>query len=397
VIVTVPAAPGVPDEPEIIGIWGRYARHLQRISRAHAQAGASHRFEEKPMSISSRPITSVVVTTLLAVGIGALALSPAGAGGDPDALARHRPLVWVRYTPASNSAALVVGGVDGSHQRQLTHPAPDIRDSEPVRSPDGTRVLFNREHPDGTVRIGLVEVRGGPVRFIDTGCEDPCFTDQGPGWTPDGNHLTFVRVVGPFDPVTGDAQSALQYTERLDGSHLKLLSAPGGYGERGEDNGVRFAPDGRYLVFIRDQHVNGVLHFAVFRMRPDSTHVRQLTPWGLDADRASISPARTGPTAGLVSFETHGGAFATQGDVALLPSSCMSIAACTEATRYVTHNAGTAKTSYAASWSPNGHRLAFAQEDGTGNVDIYTVRPNGRALRQVTDSPVPEYSPAWSQ
>lgn len=345
------------------------------------------------MSISLRqPIIGLVIATLSAVGF--CTASPAGATkAHPDGAADIRPLVWVRYDPATGAAGLVVGDVDGVDQHQLTHPGPGIRDSEPVRSPDGERVIFNREQPDGTVRIGIVKVRGGPVRFVDTGCQDPCFTDQGPGWTPDGNHLTFVRVVGPFDPVTGDAKSALQYTEQLDGSHLRLLSVPGDY----EDNAVRFSPDGSFLVFVRDQRIDGALHFAIFAMQPDSTHVRQLTPWNLDADRPSVSPARSGSTAGLVSFETHGGGSPTQGDIALLPASCTTIAACTDATRYVTHNTGTAKTSYAASWSPNGHHLAFAQEDGTGNVDIYTVQPDGRNQRQVTGSPVPEYSPAWSQ
>ena len=200
-------------------------------------------------------------------------------------------------------------------------------------------------------------------------------------------------MVGPFDPVTGDAVSALQYTERLDGTDLRLLSVPGDY----EDNGVRFAPGGRFLVFIRDQRIDGVLHFAIFRMRPDSTHVRRLTPWDLDADRPSVSPARSGPTAGLISFETNGGGFATQGDVALLPASCRTVAACTAATRLVTHNTGTTTTSYAATWSPTGKRLAFAQEDISGDVDIYTIRPDGRDQRRVTHAPVPEYSPAWSQ
>ncbi len=310
----------------------------------------------------------------------------------PGIRAVHRLLVWVRYTPSTHSAALVAGRLDGSQQRQLTHPEPGLSDGEPVRSPDGTRVIFHREFPDGTVRIGIVAVRGGPTRFIETSCQDPCFSDQGPAWTPDGNRLTFVRVMGPFDPVTGDAASALQYTERLDGTDLRLLSVPGAY----EDNTVRFSPDGRYMVFTRDQTVDGVLHFAIFRMRSDSTHVRQLTPWDLDADRPAVSPARFGPTSGLVSFETHGGGHPTQGDVALLPASCPTIEACSDATRLVTHDTGTTKTSYAASWSPSGHRLAFAQEDGSGNVDIYTIRPDGRNQRQVTHRPAPEYSPAWS-
>lgn len=304
-----------------------------------------------------------------------------------------RRLVWVRYDAAAGYAGLVVGDVDGRHPRQLTHPPAGIGDSDPVRSPDGTRVIFNREHSDGTVQIGIVNVAGGPVHFVNTNCLDPCFADVNPGWTPDGKHVTFTRVVGPFDPVTGDAASALPYSERLDGSDPTPLSVPGNY----EDNTPRFAPDGRYVVFVRDQTIDGVLRFAIFRRQAGSTHVHQLTPWNLNADRPSVSPARSGPTAGLVAFETHGGGSPTQGDVALLPASCRRISACTKATRYVTHNTGSTRTSYAASWSPTGRRLAVAQEDATGNVDIYTVRPDGQRRRQVTRSPAPEYAPAWSQ
>lgn len=132
-------------------------------------------------------------------------------------------------------------------------------------------------------------------------------------------------------------------------------------------------------------------------MNPDGTHVRRLTPWSLYADRPSVSPARSGPTAGLISFETNGGIAPTQGDVALLPASCRSVASCTKATRFVTHNIGTTKTSYAATWSPNGRRIAFAQENGPGDVDIWTAQPDGHDRHQVTRSPAPEFSPAWSQ
>ena len=198
---------------------------------------------------------AAAVLTLITVTIPPAAATPPGHTGR---------IVWVRYNPTMDSAALVAGRLNGGRQRQLTHPEPGIRDSEPVRSPDGTRVIFNREFPDGRVRIGIVPVHGGATRFVETGCQDPCFSDQGPGWTPDGNHLTFIRVIGPFDPVTGDAASALQYTERLDGTDLTLLSVPGAY----EDNTVRFSPDGRYMVFTRDQSVDGELHFAISGCEP---------------------------------------------------------------------------------------------------------------------------------
>jgi len=146
-------------------------------------------------------------------------------------------------------------------------------------------------------------------------------------------------VLGPFDPVTGDATSALLMISQLDGSGARRFSEPGTHGTT-EDNVARFAPDGQRVVFVRDQPIDGVLHFALFRMRVDGTGVQQLTPWELNADRPSVSPARYGPTAGLVAFETFGGGNPGRGDIAVLPLGCRSLAACTRDTRLVTHNAG---------------------------------------------------------
>ena len=235
------------------------------------------------------------------------------------------------------------------------------------------------------------------TRVIDTGCDAiaDCADDVNPTWAPDGHHVIFTRVLGPFDPVTNDATSAVLMISRLDGSGARRFSEPGTHGTT-EDNGARFAPDGQLVVFVRDQPIDGVLHFALFRMRVDGTGVQQLTPWELNADRPSVSPARHGPTAGLVSFETFGGGNAGRGDIAVLPLGCRSLAACTRDTRLVTHNAGSPRSSFAATWSPGGDQLAYAQEpDTSGLVDIWTSRWDGSHARRVTTSGH-EFSPAWS-
>ena len=348
------------------------------------------------LGLARRRACRLTLASCVAVGIlAALPNIAAASTAEGHGHATAELLVWDRSDAAANSVALIVGYPDGSHQRKLTNPDAGVKDIAPVRSPDGRRVIFERDLPDGSTRIGIVPVTGSSVRFVNTGCQDPCVVDIAPGWTPDGQHITFDRVSGPFDPVTGDASSALLYTERLDGSDLQRLSEPG-LAAGVEDVDARFAPNGRYLVFVRDQRIHGVLHFAIFRMNADATDVRQLTPWDLNADRPSISPTRHGATADLISFETHGGAAPTQGDVALMPASCRSLLECTQATRLVTHNSGTTKTSYAATWSPSGTRLAFAQENSPDDVDIWTTRPDGHDRRQITHASAPEFSPAWS-
>ncbi|HUJ79297.1 MAG TPA: hypothetical protein VLY45_03150 [Nitrospiria bacterium] len=48
-----------------------------------------------------------------------------------------------------------------------------------------------------------------------------------------------------------------------------------------------------------------------------------------------------------------------------------------------------------ASWSPDGTSLAV-MSNASGNWDIWTVRPDGTQLRQLTHEPSSEYTAAWS-
>jgi Tol biopolymer transport system component len=165
--------------------------------------------------------------------------------------------------------------------------------------------------------------------------------------------------------------------------------------------GARFAPDGRYLIFVRVRDRDG--HVAVFRMRPDGSHVRRLTPWRLDADTPDLSQAPHGPTKDLVAFETfgHGAPEGAQSDVATVPATCASLADCTRKIRYVTNNGAGPATSFNPSWSPDGTRIAFTNvlpppdPNSLAISDIWTIRPNGTDRRRVSHSPRFEFRPDW--
>ena len=215
---------------------------------------------------------------------------------------RGTMIAWSRFVDLDFSAArIVIGRPGGGRVRELTHSSNGVQDIDPKFSPDGSRVLFERDLPDGTTEIVIVHVDGSGEHVLPLGCVDPCAADVSPTWAPDGRHVYFTRVVGPFDQVNGSATSAVLWRARLDGHDLTRVSPPGIDGAY-EDYMASFAPAG-YMVFLRIR--NADIKSAVFRRDPDG-HIAQITPYRLDADELSVSPAATGPSKNLIVFETFG-------------------------------------------------------------------------------------------
>ena len=46
-------------------------------------------------------------------------------------------------------------------------------------------------------------------------------------------------------------------------------------------------------------------------------------------------------------------------------------------------------------WSPDGKRLAFTENHGGSELDVYTMRPDGSDVVRVTDAPGPDEDPSW--
>jgi Tol biopolymer transport system component len=320
---------------------------------------------------------------------GLLAAAPAGAAkpaaAEPDA-AKHSAvrLVWTRAVDSDfSAAAIVIGDPNGKHVRALTHPASGVFDIDAQISPHGKKVLYEQDFPDGSARIGLVNSDGSHDHLLNLGCGDTCLGDLTPAFTPDGRHVIWTRVTGPVD-ASGNAASAVLWKANLDGSHRHRFSQPGIDGTF-EDYRARFAPGG-YLIFerLRDSDMDQ----AVFRMTPNHRHIRRLTPWALDADIADISPAKSGPTKGLVVFETYGhGAPKGRGQaIATVPAACRPVRKCTSEIRKLTPSGDPQHENFNPSWDPDGVHIAFTRFVGTQppKGDIWMMRWNGKQKRPVS-------------
>jgi Tol biopolymer transport system component len=251
-------------------------------------------------------------------------------------------IVWTQILDDQGTTArLVPARPDGSGLRTLTHPTAKQFDINADVSPDGSRVLFERDLPSSSV-LCMVGASGRGEHIVAVPCAGQCNGPQDPGWTADGRRIVFTLVIGPFNLVNNSAHSAVLYTAR-----------------------------------------------------PDGTDVRQLTPWSLDADVPDLSQASDGPTSGLVAFETygHGAPTGAAQDIATVPANCSSLAARTEQIRYVTHNGAGPHTSFNPSWSPGGSRIAYTEAqfpaDKPAVGDIWTISPDSQGRYQVSRSSLP--------
>jgi Tol biopolymer transport system component len=347
------------------------------------------------MESSMRRVPLRVVRSMATVfffGLVALAMAPA-----TPAEAKST-IVWSRFEPTGSRAQLVAANPDGSMLRKLTHPSKHTQDIDPSISPDGSEVAFERDLNDGEfTQIDLVEASGEDEHALDLGCVDPCAADLSPTWLPMGDRIAFTRVVGPFDLPHHSAHAAALQTAMTNGSDVQRLSEDGIDGEF-EDYHARYSLDGSYVVFNRVSLAGKGI--ALFRMDPDGSDVRRLTPWTLDADLPDLSLAKSGPTQDLIVFETYGMGppHGKSQDIATVPATCAPVSDCRDEIRYVTHNGNGPVQSFNPSWSPNGGRIAYVKFNSHPFMgDIWVARPDGSHRRAVSRSPLFEFRPDWGE
>lgn len=310
---------------------------------------------------------------------------------------RGTMLAWSRFVDLDFSAArIVIGRPNGGPVREVTHSADGVQDIDPKFSPDGSRVLFERDMSDGTSQVVVANVDGTGEHVLPLGCVDPCVTDLSPTWAPDGRHVFFTRVVGPFDQVNGSATSAVLWRARLNGKGLTRISQPGIDGAF-EEYSASFAPAG-YMVFLRIR--NADIASAAFRRDSDG-HVTQLTRYSLDADTLSVSPAASGPSRDLVVFETfgHGAPDGIASAVATVPATCANPEKCAHRVRFLTSQHSLPDQHFNPAWAPDGRQIAFVRfsfvDPGPAVGDIWRMAWNGNDKRPVSTSPLFEFRPAW--
>ncbi len=256
---------------------------------------------------------------------------------------------------------LAVINANGGTPRRLTRPEADYeQDLDPVWSPDGRRIAFTRYDSDPNYAIHIVAVRGGPERKL-TPWFWPRGAFAGPTWALGGRKIAFNHV-----------HRGIVYVIRPDGMGLSVLARIAG-AERVW--GVRWSPDGRLIAFISDDYL--------WVMNADGTQPRKIVDNRVDNRGLRRADFAWSPDSRKIAF-----------------TQC-----CREVEVYVVNADGSELLQLTDNdngvfdgqpdWSPDGRSIAFTS-DRDGNTEIYVMNADGSDQRNVSQSSLADYTPAWS-
>lgn len=253
-----------------------------------------------------------------------------------------------------NGFEIFVSTADGL--QQITNNEQD--DFGPVFSPDGSQVAWHALHPvEKTWEVYVANVDGSGVRRVSNHPADDSF----PKWSPDGRQIVFHsnRNDRQFDTFAIDVAGGT--TTRLTNSEKN-------------DFGPVYSPDGSRIAFHRRLSRAAS---EIFIMNPDGTGEVQVTNLGRLSEFASWSPDGE-----LLVFHALVNGF----------WQIFTADPVTGDARQITFDA---RNSFYPKWSPNGEWIGFHAESSEGNRELFLVRKDGTAMRQLTDSAEQERMPDW--
>jgi WD40-like Beta Propeller Repeat len=319
------------------------------------------------------------LVALPALIAGPATANPAGSNGQ---------LLFARYDPNLDDTVLHTINPDGSHDQQVVPFAVEC----PHWSPDGTRIAAC-----GTVsHLPGPDTGGATIIDADTGSyreirgPDPELTTACYVWSPDAKRLACEswsdeEFIGEMNDPTRNGI----YTIRVsDGQGLtRMTSNP-----YGDDVPMAYSPNGKRLVFARYDENGDSL--GLFVVKTNGTGLRQIAPAGVTCCSAGWSPQGNNIVFSRhVTPDVHSSIWIVHFDGTGLR----------EVPAHPAYGCGgpnsdpNAGGCFDPRWSPDGEQIVFGNGSGDLGRNVYTVRPDGSGLHQVThgDAGQSNEQPDW--
>lgn len=226
----------------------------------------------------------------------------------------------------------------------------------------GPQLAFDSAR-SGAEEIYLLDVQRGIVTRLTRGPG----MNIGPAWSPDGERIAYVALLQP------GGESRVM-TMRWDGSDARAIAQVHLNGWN--NSPLAWSPDGQHIAYAT---VSSSGSQGLYEMRADGSAPRHLISTSGSAYSPTWSPD------GQLAFAW---APVANTDVFLIDPAQPGA----QRPQRITDSF---YTDTAPAWSPDGAWIAFISDRG-GSSDIYLMRPDGSALRALTQTPIREGNPAWS-
>jgi TolB protein len=203
----------------------------------------------------------------------------------------------------------------------------------PALSPDGKRIAYSRDEPDGSWHLWIIPAEGGAARQLTSGKEPEVY----PRFTPDGASILF-NTWGP-EPLSIWRIPSI-------GGVAKQVTAP----KSGSDAYADVSPDGKWVAFTRTENKASRIYVASLDGAGAPRRLLDVSAtlprWSPDGKWISFSPTRN------------------------LSSSIFIVHPDGNGLRRLADNGGWAV------WWPDGEHIGFqsAGTDGNEQIQVLTVR-----------------------
>jgi Tol biopolymer transport system component len=324
---------------------------------------------------------------VLAVVCATFAASASAIAAHATAPGKNGRIAFNRYRYRDDVlwSEVFVANADGSDERKITHAPKGYQDNDPDWSPDGSRIVFGRCAPnEGRCAIWSVKADGTEPKRLSP----PCL----PGAPPSPRCVDDTgSAYSPdgrsiaFSRFEGRGPSAVIVGD-AQFRHLRRVAV---------GTEPTWSPNGKQLAFARfndpgtgREPVNGR---AIFVVDADGTHLRRLTAWRLKAgDRPDWSPDGT-----RILFRTMPNGEGDYGG-----GNVYTIRPDGSGLRQLTHFPPTVRVLQTGSYSPDGASILFMTTAGATRClgllpDVFVMSADGTDVRPVTRSCNWDGSPDW--
>ena len=278
-------------------------------------------------------------------------------------------------------------------------------------SPDGETLAYSdRNSPEGPARIVTLSLLTGEKRTLTSSHPNNRYGDRDPVFSPDGSAIAFERILAEeaqeifLIPANGGEEKQLTFDQRRlsghdwthDGQRIIFASDRGGsysfWSIAATGGNPEWLPTGQ----------EGIINPSIASREPRLAFQRisaDANIWRVPLNGPSDAPATSERFIASTRIEAHP-QFSPDGKhIAFTSDRTGSL----EIWTMKSYGSDFAQQTFFGGafvglprWSPDGRSLCFVARPN-GDPDIYTLATSGGAVRKLTSDPADDWSPSWSQ